>query len=126
MAKEFLGAVVFLQVTNLPLILTSLSSARILTGFGIGLMLALAGLTTTSAQGVDDKPRVVSAQATMVATSWGNRAVRVSKGLVDSYAAVLFAASRKGTASSTILTFLGVFALAFTSAMWLNTGFYGQ
>ena len=93
-------------------------------------MLALAGLTTTSAEGtIDEQRQVMSAKSTLVATSWANRAVRVSKGLVDSYAAIHFAAVRKGTSSSilhAILTFLGVAAVAFTAAMWLITGYYGQ
>ncbi|CAE7563353.1 unnamed protein product [Symbiodinium sp. CCMP2456] len=114
MANACLTAAVFLQVTNLPLILTSFSSAPTATGFGIGLMLALAGLTTTSAEGaIDEQRQVMSAKSTMVATSCANRAVRVSKGLVDSYAAIHFAAVRKGASSSTlhaILTFLGVAA----------------
>ena len=66
----------------MPLILTSYSSLPVATGFGIGLMLALAGLSTTTADGVDEELRVAAARATKVATSWGNRVVRVSKGFV--------------------------------------------
>eukprot|EP00747_Dinoflagellata_sp_TGD_P187010 gnl/TRDRNA2_/TRDRNA2_44453_c0_seq1.p1 gnl/TRDRNA2_/TRDRNA2_44453_c0~~gnl/TRDRNA2_/TRDRNA2_44453_c0_seq1.p1 ORF type:complete len:129 (-),score=6.37 gnl/TRDRNA2_/TRDRNA2_44453_c0_seq1:386-772(-) len=126
-AMDFVKASVFLQSMNLPLAVTSAKREPIIFGTGVGLMFALARLSTTLAHdSMQDASYVPQALNTLVATSYWNRTVRLSLGTVHLYAAFKYASCNAETNLWKVLNWTGTLALAFVSAMWITTGYYGQ